>query len=46
VKLNVKIPSNWSGPERKLLKELAKMRREKLEPQERTVVEKVKDFLE
>lgn len=46
VKLNVKIPSNWSGPERKLLKDLAKMRREKINPQERTVVEKVKDFLE
>jgi molecular chaperone DnaJ len=46
VKLNVKIPSNWSGQERKLLRDLAKLRREKIDPQERTVVEKVKDFLE
>ena len=46
VQFNVKIPSNWSGNERKLLKDLAKSRKENISPQERGVLEKVKDLLE
>ena len=46
VQLNVKVPSNWSNAERKLLKELAKSRKENLSPQERGVIDRVKDLLE
>lgn len=46
VQLNVKVPSSWSNQERKLLKELAKSRNEKIDPQERSVLEKVKEFLD
>jgi molecular chaperone DnaJ len=46
VQFNVKIPSHWSGNERKLLKELAKSRNEHISPQERGVLERVKDLLE
>lgn len=46
VQLNVKIPADLSNQERKLLRELAKMRREKIDPQERGVLDKVKDLLE
>lgn len=46
VQINVKIPSNWSAQERKLLRELAKQRKENIHPQERGVLDKVKDLLE
>jgi molecular chaperone DnaJ len=46
VMINVKIPTNWSGQEKKMLKELAKLRKEKIQPQERSVFGKVKDLLE
>jgi molecular chaperone DnaJ len=46
VQLNVKIPSDWSNQEKKILRELAKMRRERITPQERGVLDKVKDLLE
>jgi molecular chaperone DnaJ len=46
VQFNVKIPSNWSGSERKILKDLAKSRKENISPQERGVLDRVKDFLE
>lgn len=46
VQIGVKIPTNFSAQERKLLKELAKMRKEKITPQERGVLDKVKDLLE
>lgn len=46
IQINVKIPTNLSSQERKLLKELAKVRKEKIDPQERGVLDKVKDLLE
>jgi molecular chaperone DnaJ len=46
VSIKVKMPSHLSNQERKLLKELAKMRDEKINPQERGVFEKVRTFLE
>jgi molecular chaperone DnaJ len=46
VQFNVKIPANWSSSERKLLKELAKSRKENISPQERGVIDRVKDLLE
>ena len=46
VQLNVKIPSSWSNSERKLLKELAKSRKENVSPQERGVIDRVKDLLD
>ncbi|MCI0412442.1 molecular chaperone DnaJ [bacterium] len=46
VAIKVKIPTNLSSQERKMLKELAKLRNEKINPQERGVFEKVRTFLE
>jgi molecular chaperone DnaJ len=46
VQIKVKIPTNLSSQERKMLKELAKLRNEKINPQERGVFEKVRTFLE
>jgi molecular chaperone DnaJ len=46
VSIKVKIPTNFSAQEKKLLKEMAKMRSEKISPQERGVFEKVRTFLE
>jgi len=46
VSIKVKIPSNFSSQEKKLLKEMAKLRNEKISPQERGVFEKVRTFLE
>lgn len=46
VQINVRIPTNMSSQEKKLLKELAKTRHEKIDPQERGVLDKVKDLLE
>lgn len=46
VHINVIIPSNWTSQERKLLRELAKLRKENINPQERGVLDKVKDLLE
>lgn len=46
VQISVRIPTNMSSHEKKLLKELAKARSEKIDPQERGVFDKVKDLLE
>jgi molecular chaperone DnaJ len=46
VSIKVKIPTRFSQQEKKLLKEMAKMRNEKIQPQERGVFEKVRTFLE
>jgi molecular chaperone DnaJ len=46
VSIKVKIPTHFSAQEKKLLKEMAKMRNEKIDPQERGVFEKVRSFLE
>jgi molecular chaperone DnaJ len=46
IAIKVKIPTNISSQERKMLKELAKLRNEKINPQERGVFEKVRTFLE
>jgi len=46
VAIKVKIPTSLSSQERKMLKELAKLRNEKINPQERGVFEKVRTFLE
>jgi molecular chaperone DnaJ len=46
VQIRVVIPSNLSAAEKKLLRELARSRGEKIDPQERGVFEKVKDYLE
>jgi len=46
VSIKVKIPTRFSAQEKKLLKDMAKMRNEKIDPQERGVFEKVRTFLE
>jgi molecular chaperone DnaJ len=46
VRIQVRFPTNFSSQEKKLLKELAKLRKEKITPQERGVLDKVKDLLE
>lgn len=46
VQIRVVIPSNLNSAEKKLLKEIARMRGEKIDPQERGVFDKVKDFME
>jgi len=46
VQVSVRIPTNLGSQEKKLLKDLAKVRREKIDPQERGVFDKVKDLLE
>ena len=46
VTINVVLPTNLSAHEKKLLKELAKLRKEEIEPQERGVFDKVKTLLE
>jgi molecular chaperone DnaJ len=46
VAINVTIPTNLTGQEKKLLREIAKLRRQKIEPQERGVFDKVKNLLE
>jgi len=46
VSISVKIPNHLSAQEKKLLHELAKCRREKVDPQERGVFEKVRNLLE
>ena len=44
--IRVVIPTNLNSTEKKTLRDLARMRGEKIEPQERGVFDKVKDFLE
>jgi molecular chaperone DnaJ len=46
VQIKVKIPSNLSAQEKKMLRELARLRKEKIEPQERGVFDKVKNLLD
>jgi len=46
IAIKVKIPTNLTAPEKKTLKDMAKQRREKINPQERGVFEKVRTFLE
>jgi molecular chaperone DnaJ len=46
VQIRVVIPTNLNSTEKKTLRDLARMRGEKIEPQERGVFDKVKDFLE
>jgi molecular chaperone DnaJ len=46
VSIKVKFPARLSAQEKKLLKELAKLRSEKITPQERGVFEKVRSYLE
>ena len=46
VAMKVKIPTNLSGQEKKILKDMARQRDEKISPQERGVFEKVRTFLE
>lgn len=46
VSVQVRIPNNLSGQEKKVLLELAKTRKEKIRPQERGVFDKVKNLLE
>lgn len=46
VAMKVKIPTNLNAQEKKVLKEMAKHRNEKITPQERGVFEKVRTFLE
>ena len=46
VAIKVRVPSHFSAQEKKLLKEMAKLRNEKISPQDRGVFEKVRTFLE
>jgi len=46
VTLNVRIPTNLNSQQKKLLHELAKLRKESVTPQERSVFGKVKNLLE
>jgi molecular chaperone DnaJ len=46
IMINVKIPTHLSAQEKKLLRDLAKLRREKVDPQERGVFEKVRNLLD
>ena len=46
VAINVIVPADLSAQEKKLLKELAKLRKERIEPQERGVFDKVKNLLD
>jgi molecular chaperone DnaJ len=46
VQIKIKIPSNFSSQEKKLLRELARLRKEKIQPQERGVFDKVKNLLD
>jgi molecular chaperone DnaJ len=46
VAMKVKIPTNLNSQEKKMLKDMAKQRNEKISPQERGVFEKVRTFLD
>lgn len=46
VRINVKVMTNLSSQEKKFLKELAHLRKEKIQPQERGVLDKVKNLLD
>ncbi len=46
VQIRVVIPTNLTSAEKKMLRELSRMRGEQIDPQERGVFEKVKDYLE
>lgn len=46
IQINVAISTNLSSQERKLLKDVAKLRKEKITPQERGMFHKMKDLLE
>jgi len=45
-RLRVRVPTNLSAEERRLLQELAKLRGEEIKPQKKKLTDKVKDLLQ